>query len=234
MLYCKTQIFVKCSHVTSALNCPTISPPTAIATGRGPGPLWKHFFGSPSKGEPARNFYTKSERLSAAAWLGLGLICTFHTWWHLRERQWHMEHSRAPGICTSSHHPLSSALPTTKLLPFPDRLQFMSVRYRRQSTVYVQFLHCAPNYTNLRGTTTPNVCKSEHQTNICISTNLQGLSFIWTPWRLKIRALLSNEMLATIKPTRQCQIRNPKNSSDSRQSCTRCFSNLQWVGVRDF
>ena len=65
LLYCKTQIFVRCSHVTSSINCPIFSPSTAIAAGRGFGPLWKHFW-VPQHGLNGKNFYTESERLTVS------------------------------------------------------------------------------------------------------------------------------------------------------------------------
>jgi hypothetical protein len=66
LLYCKTQIFARCSHVTSSLNCPTVSPPTAIAAGRGFRPLRKHFLGPPARENQQKKFYTKSERLTVS------------------------------------------------------------------------------------------------------------------------------------------------------------------------
>ena len=56
----------------------------------------------PSKGGAAKNIYTKSERLSVAEWLGLGLTgftCTVDTQWYYGEIQTHLRQSgsRSPG-----------------------------------------------------------------------------------------------------------------------------------------
>jgi hypothetical protein len=59
-------------------------PPRAVS-----GPVEKLFSGPRRKDIPAKNIYTKSDRLSVAKWLGLGvkgLICTIDKKWCYRER----------------------------------------------------------------------------------------------------------------------------------------------------
>jgi hypothetical protein len=180
-LYCKTQIFVRCSLTTSSLIVPPSHYLLPELPGEGLGPYKNSFLGPPARVSQQKIFTLNHKDCQLQHYLGL----VWKGWFvHSTHNDTVEKDSNMCNIVKLRELVLASPIPSHRHCPPPSSYTFQIAYNLCQSDVPGSHQSMSSSSTAqlitplCRDTITPSLRKSEHQTNMCISINLQGLSIV--------------------------------------------------------